>query len=216
VTKQISDSLLFKGETYTLLWCIPLYTHLFEFFSVELRPLSTANYRGWHCTYHVDDKLWLSEIEVGLFGANEAKAKEGRAPRLFGVLPEPHYYERKRRDLWTGKTVSDLAPMGTWVYRPRQLMTKVKTVGISKAPLEEAFTDGWVYRIPVYELRFDSGTLTEVIDLTDPYYLHHLHQDAALKRAISDQRDKMLREWAKEAQEKHKAKRWRRFLFWKK
>jgi hypothetical protein len=217
-----NDHLLFKGETYLVLWGTP--AHASELsqlkpdpLEAKVHPLFARHYRfhRCHCLYHVDDNLWLRQVELSLFGKDDYNARAGIGPRFFEVLPQPQYLEYRYQDAETGETISDVAATGLWLYRPQKLVTDLERICISKAPLHKAFANNWVYRIPVFELTFEEGALVEVKDMSDGYWLDHLQKDAALKRYDTDQRDEMLRQQAKEEREKRKAKGWRRFLFWR-
>jgi hypothetical protein len=218
VTKQISDSLLFKGETYSVVWGTPMFFR--EVWDLDPVPISTACYRGYHCTYHVDDHLWLAELEVGLEGEYEQDAKAGIGPLIFGALPEPHYYEYQRWDELAGKFVDGgVAQSGSWLYRPRKLMSEVKHVQISKRMWDSGAWFDTPEPTPVFDLLFDQGKLIHVTDATEAVYLERLHEQERRERELNE---RIVEGWRREDAAKRKAereafrKKWGWLLFWKK
>jgi hypothetical protein len=214
MTRQRSDQILFKGETYNVVWGTPLYFP--EVWNLNPVPINTGCYKGWHCIYHVDDHLWLAEIEVGLEGEHEEQAKAGIGPRLFGALPQPHYFEYERWDSRAGQFVyGGVGQSGSWLYRPRKLMKDVEWLRISRDYLEEPSCWSWVYHIPVFDLHFHQGRLTKVVDQTEQVRLERLKQQALSRKEVREMREKMLRQRNKEAREAPTAKSWYTLLFGK-
>lgn len=99
VTAQVSDSVCYQGEWYALAGVRPRRGALFDpsQYDLRVRPITTACWRGYVCTYEVDDdRLELVSVDLGvsdppteLFGAPVSQGSFGSARYEPIRVPQP-------------------------------------------------------------------------------------------------------------------------------
>jgi hypothetical protein len=158
VTAQISDTLVYLDRPFVLAGVSG--EELFEPEAHGLKPTgwSTAAYRGFCCRYAViDDRLLLTELEIGLEREDALKARHGMGPVLFGRSVE---------------AVATEGSHGPFVFR--RLDHLVQFTGgllaandfIRELYVHMGFHPGWKYR-EVHELLFERGRLTAAHDRSE-------------------------------------------------
>lgn len=106
MTAQISDSVLYRGEHRAIAGVHGKGPFDPEDHGIRTVPISTACWRGFHCAYEVaDGALCLIKLNFALPKEEDARARRGEGPLLFGRVPR-HYtlrYIGQRMDLRTGE-----------------------------------------------------------------------------------------------------------------
>lgn len=88
MTAQVSDTVVFRGKTYSIAGVLggPLFDP--AEFGIEPVMMNTACWRGYVCTYgFTRERLHLVELEIGSRSLFHGAAMTGES-ELFGVLPE--------------------------------------------------------------------------------------------------------------------------------
>jgi hypothetical protein len=88
MTAQISDAVVYRGKPHNIAGING--SGQFDPTQQGIRPvvISSACWRGYHCTYEVaDGSLLLTRVNIGLGEEDLAAAERGEGPRLFGQLP---------------------------------------------------------------------------------------------------------------------------------
>jgi hypothetical protein len=88
MTAQISEQVGYRGKRHSIAGVNG--SGLFDPSEHGIQPvtISTACWRGYHCTYEVaEGSLLLTSVTVGLDEEHRALAERGEGPRLFGKVP---------------------------------------------------------------------------------------------------------------------------------
>jgi hypothetical protein len=104
MTAQIRDKVHYREKSRSLAGKNG--AGLFDPAQHGIRPvaISTACYRGYHCTYEVEGgALLLTEVHLGLSEKHKASAARGDGPRLFGKVPRRYTEHGGRMYLPTGE-----------------------------------------------------------------------------------------------------------------
>src|SRR5438093_278670 len=107
MTAQISDVVLYRAKPHSIAGING--SGLFDPTEHGLRPVpvSTACWRGYHCTYDVaGNTLLLRQVNIGLGEEDRALAERGDGPKLFGQVPRRYTIHGHSMDLSTGAVKS--------------------------------------------------------------------------------------------------------------
>jgi hypothetical protein len=102
MTAQISDVVVYRDKPHSIAGING--SGLFDPTEHGIKPvmISTACWRGYHCTYQVaDGNLLLTSVTAGLGEEDRALAKRREGPKLFGKVPRRypvrgHFYDGLR------------------------------------------------------------------------------------------------------------------------
>lgn len=169
MTAQISDTFCYRGKPYALAGIHG--SGLFDPEQHQIKPvmISTACWRGYYCTYEVEDGgLFLTQVHLGLGEEDAATAAKGEGPRLFGKIPSRYTEYGHRQDLRSGKVT---ASWESWDYKVEGIREPVGFSGglllgddfIREMYVHMGFHPAYKFRV-VHELVFDSGRLVEEHD----------------------------------------------------
>ena len=104
MTAQISDQFIYRGKPHSLAGING--SGLFDpvEHGIQPVPISTACWRGYHCTYEVaDGSLLLTKVNIGLDENDRALAERGEGPKLFGKVPHRYTVHGYSTDPDTGE-----------------------------------------------------------------------------------------------------------------
>jgi len=150
LTAQIPDRLRYASREYLVLGARG--DRLFDpsRFGLKVRMISTACYRGFHCSYVLDahGSLLLQHVYLGL----DEEGSSGGRPTLFGRTPER--YMREGRKLVEGALVDH-----AWLSHDSRL------TGLSEPmAFDGQMLIGTGYLEAVRELTFEGGQLVSELD----------------------------------------------------
>jgi hypothetical protein len=152
MTAQINDTVFHRKIGYTLAAISG--SGLFKPQSVGIEPvsMSTACWRGYYVEYAVEDeRLFLTQVALGLSKADELRAKAGGGPTLFGIHPR---YISQRCE-WVYEGVHEPVPFtGGFLLGDGFIRELYVHMG---------FHPAWKYR-EVRELLFENGCLRSDLD----------------------------------------------------
>jgi hypothetical protein len=174
MTAQIGDGFKYRGESWSQ--CGLKGSGLFEpsQHGIQVGPLSSACWRGFHCEYEVaEGQLLLTQVTVGLREDDYARAELGNGPLVFGkplsirtkVIPAKR--RRKKGKSW-------VVPAQVEVVSPPMvegLRERVPFTG--RILLGKGFVPGLYVHMGlhqarrfrrVFELTFEAGRLVEECD----------------------------------------------------
>ena len=155
MTAQISDTVRYLSVDFRLAGISG--DGLFEPVEHGLSPvaISTACWRGYYCTYLVqEDRLLLDTLHVRLQGQDAALAARGDGPLLFGARPGYDEYE--------GCVV--YAALGAPIPFTGGLL--LGRDFIHELYVHMGFHPAWKFR-QVHELLFEQGRLLEAFDRSE-------------------------------------------------
>ncbi|MBP0006373.1 MAG: hypothetical protein J7642_22085 [Cyanobacteria bacterium SBC] len=179
MTAQISDRIIYNHRKFYI--AIANGHGLFNPADHNIHPvsLSTACYRGFHCTYTIiDDSLYLHEVCLGLNKKNAKLAKLCQGPLLFGQLPTQQEIQKKNYNFMLSEWKYQWPPSSDSIDR---LMASIEFTGglliaddfIREMYVHIGFHSIYKYRT-VCELIFERGHLVKAIDCTSK--IAELHQ----------------------------------------
>lgn len=155
MTAQVSDTVRYFGLDFSLAGISG--DGLFEPAEHGLSPvaISTACWRGYYCTYLVqEDRLLLDTLHVGLQGQDAALAARGDGPLLFGA--RPGYHEQDRCFVYA--SLDAPVPFTGGLLLGRDF--------IHELYVHMGFHPAWKFR-QVHELLFEQGRLLEAFDRSE-------------------------------------------------
>lgn len=164
MTAQISDTFLYNGEQRVLAGING--SGLFDpaDHGITVQAISTACWRGYFCTYHIEDgQLRLSSVNLGL--KEEAVAAGGI--KLFGKAPAR--YDEEYTTFINGQTERKIGK--SWDFRIDGLQASVHFTGglllgkdfIREMYVHMGFHPAYKFR-EVHEVILDQGKVTAVFD----------------------------------------------------
>src|SRR5262245_43548610 len=171
MTAQTSDKVFYRDTAFSVAGVNG--SGLFEPSEYGIRPamISTACWRGYHCTYEVaGGSLLLAKVNLGLAEEDRAAAERGEGPRLFGRVPRRYIIHGRR-------VVHDAAGSGeeaSWEsddFAVEGLREPVPFTGglllgtgfIEDQYVHMGFHPAWKFR-EVHELVFDRGLVVKEAD----------------------------------------------------
>jgi hypothetical protein len=104
MTAQITDRVVYRGKPHSIAGING--SGLFDPSEHGLRPvmISTACWRGFHCTYEVaEGSLLLTQVNIGLREEDRALAERGEGPKLFGRVPRCYTIHGHSTNVRTGE-----------------------------------------------------------------------------------------------------------------
>jgi hypothetical protein len=169
MTAQISDVVVYRGKPHRIAGING--SGLFDPTEQGVRPvmISTACWRGYHCTYEVADRsLLLTELNVGLGEEDRALAERGEGPKLFGRIPRRYTVRGYSEDLGTGEVQTSWESPD---FRYDGLREAVPFTGgllladdfIDELYVHMGFHPAWKFR-EVHELLFERGQVVKEAD----------------------------------------------------
>jgi hypothetical protein len=141
---------------------------------VQLAMISTACWRGYHCTYEVaDGSLLLKRVNLGLGEKDRVLAEQGEGPKLFGQVPR-RYVEHGYRIVHDAAGTTEERSWESSDFIVDGLREPVPFTGglllgagfIEELYVHMGFHPGWKFR-KVHELIFDKGRVVEETDRSD-------------------------------------------------
>jgi hypothetical protein len=167
MTAQISDTFYYRKKPRALAGING--SGLFDPAQHGIKPvmISTACWRGYYCTYEVEDGgLFLTEVHLGL-GREDAAAR-GEGPKLFGRIPRRYTVLGHRQNVRTGEVTTSWE---SGEFKVDDIREPVPFTGglllgddfIHEMYVHMGFHPAYKFRV-VYELVFDGGRLVEEHD----------------------------------------------------
>jgi hypothetical protein len=104
MTAQISDVVVYRAKPHSVAGISG--SGLFDPTEHGIKPvtISTACWRGYHCTYAVaGNTLLLIQVNIGFGEEDRALAERGEGPKLFGQVPRRYTIHGHSMDLSTGE-----------------------------------------------------------------------------------------------------------------
>jgi hypothetical protein len=171
MTAQISDVVVYRGKPHTIAGVNG--SGLFDPSDHSIQPImiSTACWRGYHCTYEVaEGSLLLTKLNIGLGEADRATAGRGEGPKLFGQVPRRYTVHGHSTNLRTGevKTAwesSDFVCDGLRELVPFSGGLLLGDGFIRELYVHMGFHPAWKFR-EVHELIFEKGKVVKEADRT--------------------------------------------------
>jgi hypothetical protein len=169
MTAQISDVVVYRRKTHCIAGING--SGLFDPAGHGITPvtISTACWRGYHCTYEVaDGTLLLTKLNVGLGGEDRAAAERGEGPKLFGKVPHRYTIRGHSKNLRTGEVKtswesSDFLYEGLMEVVPFSGGLLLGADFIRELYVHMGYHPAWKYR-EVHELIFDKGRVVKEAD----------------------------------------------------
>jgi len=167
MTAQISDSLFYRDERYSIAGLNG--DGLFDpaHIGLKTRMISTACRRGFVCDYSLRDRrLILTRLTVGFRPEDLQRAERGDGPVLFGLTPK-----RDECKCWDCCTEEDSTYWSDFYYDGLSIPLKYTggvLIGadfIDEMYIHMGFHPAYKYS-RVHELLFESGQLVKASDLT--------------------------------------------------
>jgi hypothetical protein len=141
---------------------------------LEVVPMHTGCYRGYHCGYRVRDaQLQLARVTCGLRGKDVVRIGLGAGPRLYGATFRARLHRTQAFDPKTGRLgPEELTPAGD--YLVEGLSAPVDFTGglllardfIQELYVHMGFQPAYRYNT-VVELTFEHGRLQVAVDHSD-------------------------------------------------
>lgn len=151
MTAQISDRVIYNNHTFSIAGVNGEGLFDPKDYEIKVEFLSSACWRGFHCTYEIADKsLRLQDVYIGLTYLDEKRIQLGKGIKLFGKVPTCY----KESD-----------------YRYEHLNQLIMFTGgiligsdfIREMYVHMGFHKAYKFR-EVYELVFESGQLIKTTD----------------------------------------------------
>jgi len=169
MTAQISDVVVYRGKPHGIAGVNG--SGLFDPREHGIRPtmISTACWRGYHCTYEVaEGSLLLTTVNLGLGPEDQAAAERGEGPQLFGRVPRRYTVHGHRKDLRTGEVrtsweSSDFLCDGLREPVPFSGGLLLGGDFIPELYVHMGFHPAWKFR-EVHELLFEKGRVVREAD----------------------------------------------------
>jgi hypothetical protein len=169
MTAQISDVVFYRDNPFSLAGVNG--SGLFDQAEHGVRPamISTACWRGYHCTYEVaDGSLLLTKVNIGLAEEDRLAAERGEGPILFGRIPKRYTVEGHRTDLGTGEVTTSWQSSDFAVDSLREPVPFTGGLLLGDGFIEElyvhmGFHPAWKFR-QVHELVFEKGRVVKEAD----------------------------------------------------
>jgi hypothetical protein len=169
MTAQISDVVVYLGKPHSVAGING--AGLFNPADHGISPvmISTACWRGFHCTYEVaDGSLLLTRVNIGLAGEDRAAAERREGPKLFGKVPRRYTIRGRMTNVRTGEVrtrweSSDFLCEGLREVVPFSGGLLLGADFISELYVHMGFHPAWKYR-EVHELIFDAGRVVKEAD----------------------------------------------------
>jgi hypothetical protein len=169
MTAQISDQVVYHGKPHSLAGING--SGLFDPSEHGIRPvmISTACWRGYHCTYEVaDGSLLLTAVNIGLGEEDASAAERGEGPRLFGKVPHRYTIHGECMDLSTGEMQTSWRSSDFRCDGLRELVPFTGGLLLGDGFLPElyvhmGFHPAWKFR-EVHELLFERGKVIQEAD----------------------------------------------------
>ena len=165
MTAQISDSVLHEDDWFSLTALSGDGMFHPKQIGLEVKSRSTANWRGFYCSYSISNSmLCLTELSVGFNAEDLNAATNGAGPIHFGKLPS-----QKLEKGWNATTCETEYFDGDWRYTDIQHQVSF-TGGML---IGREYSSDWGFGIgnalpyeydQLYELSFDRGKLTSAVD----------------------------------------------------
>jgi hypothetical protein len=169
MTAQISDTIRYRKKPRALAGINGAGLFNPAQHGIKSAAISTACWRGYFCTYDVEDgALFLTEVHLGLGQEDAAAAARGEGPKLFGKIPRRYTKHGHRHDLRTGEVTTSWESSD---FKVDDLREPVPFTGglllgddfIREMYVHMGFHPAYKFR-NVHELVFDSGRLVEEHD----------------------------------------------------
>jgi hypothetical protein len=172
MTAQISDVVVYRGKPHFIAGVNG--EGLFDPAQQGVRPipLSSACWRGYHCTYEITDgSLVLATVNIGFSKEDRAAAKRGEGPTLFGQVPRRYTVRGVSPNPTTGDVegggesweFSDFRYEGLGEVMPFSGGLLLGDDFVRDLYVHMGFHPAWKFRT-VHELLFERGTLVRETD----------------------------------------------------
>ena len=167
MTAQISDAVVYRGKPHSIAGING--SGLFDptEHGIKSVMISTACWRGYHCTYEVaDDSLLLTQVNIGLGEEDRALAERGEGPKLFGHVPHRYTVHGYREDSTGVKTSwesHDFLYDGLRAVVPFTGGLLLADDFIHELYVHMGFHPAWKFR-EVHELLFEQGRVVKAAD----------------------------------------------------
>jgi hypothetical protein len=169
MTAQISDVVIYRHKPHAIAGING--TGLFDPAEHGVKPvmISTACWRGYHCTYEVGDgSLLLTTVNIGLDEKDRALAERGEGPLLFGKVPRRYTEHGHSTNLQTGEVKtswlsSDFRCDGMREVVPFSGGLLLAYGFIRELYVHMGFHPAWKFR-EVHELIFEKGKVVKEAD----------------------------------------------------
>ena len=169
MTAQISDVVVYRSKPHSIAGING--ARLFDPASHGIRPvmISTACWRGYHCTYEVaEDTLQLATVNIGLGPDDQAAAERGEGPLLFGKSPKRYTIRGHSTNVRTGEVKTSWESSD---FRYDNLRAVVPFSGglllghdfIQELYVHMGFHPAWKFR-QVHEVLFENGQVVKAAD----------------------------------------------------
>jgi hypothetical protein len=169
MTAQISGVVVYRGKPHNIAGING--SGLFDPSEHGLRPvmISTACWRGYHCTYEVADRsLLLTAVNIGLGEKDWITAERGEGPKLFGQVPRRYTIHGHSRNVRTGAVQTRWASPD---FRCDGLLEPVPFTGglllgddfLWDLYVHMGFHPAWTFR-EVHELLLEGGRVVQEAD----------------------------------------------------
>jgi hypothetical protein len=169
MTAQISYVVVYRGKPH----CIAGINGkgLFDPAEHGLKPvvISTACWRGYHCTYEIaDGSLLLTQLNIGLDEKDRAAAERDEGPLLCGKVPKPNLVEVQGWDDRTGETTTYHLLLGFVFDGLREIVPFAGGLLLADDFIEElyvhmGFHPAWKFK-EVHEVLFEKGRVVKEAD----------------------------------------------------
>ncbi len=169
MTAQISDEVIYRGKSYGIAGING--SGLFDPSEHGLNPamISTACWRGYHCTYEVaDGLLLLTKVNIGLGGEDLASAERGEGPLLFGKVPRRYTIHGRAENVRTGEVKTSWESSDFLVEGLRERIAFSGGLLLGRGFIREmyvhmGFHPAYKFR-EVHELLFEEGRVVKEAD----------------------------------------------------
>jgi hypothetical protein len=169
MTAQISDVVVYRAKPHSVAGING--SGLFDPAEHGIRPIaiSTACWRGYHCTYDVvGNTLLLRQVNIGLGDEDRALAERGEGPKLFGQAPRRYTVHGHSLDLGTGEVKTswesdDFLYSGLLEVVPFSGGLLLGAAFLWDLYVHMGFHPAWKFR-EVHELIFERGRVVKAAD----------------------------------------------------
>ena len=169
MTAQISDTVKYREKPRAVAGING--SGLFDPAQHGVQPvtISTACWRGYHCTYEVaDGSLFLTRLNIGLGEEDRSRAERGEGPVLFGQVPRRYTERGHRVNLRTNEVTTHWESSDFRIDNLREVIpfTGGLLLGadfIRAMYVHMGFHPAYKFET-VHELVFDAGRLVEEHD----------------------------------------------------